>query len=1103
MKILSRSWFFRIFAGLTIILLIGYDLLILTDITGGFIPRTFYGLSASAVYTNFLLFNLALSVIAVFLASDFLKRDKKLDTTDTVYIRSITNSGYVFGKALGIFLLFFFLILVTLLISILFAVLKSTGEFNFGIYLYYPLLISIPTLFFMIGLSFLLMTLIKNQAVTFIILLGYIATIIFFFGGDFHNALDFSAFFVPMTFSDFVGFGDINLLLAQRISYALLGVSFIFLTIYFFQRLPQSKFVEKFSLIIGLVLLLASGNFIYGYLTHFSDAAALRLKMTELNEKYFSAPKVSLVKSKIDFSHKGDEIFCAVEETVENKTNATIDEIIFSLNPGLKIESVSSNGGELSFKRNKHLAFVALASPLEPRDSAVLAIRYSGTINDGTAYLDIDEKKRERTEKILIQTNSKKFSFVTPEYVLLTKEILWLPVFDVTFNPKNQFHVKNDFCKYELSVSTEKDLTVISQGKAERQNGRYLFKPETPLSAVSLTIGKYESESVTVDSITYNLYYLPSHNYFGKFFNEIGDTLKTIIKDEMESYERDLGLSYPYSQLSIVETPIQFTSFQRLWTTAEETTQPQIVFLPENSVGLDDADFERTVEIQKRFGNRGNQVLSPKENQTSMFIRFIKGTFLGGSASFSFRLGSELDINRKPYSIFPNFFTFTNNLSSNNFPIFNSLSEYYLSQPFEQPPRRFMRNIFGMLPEEKALYQTRDKSLKEIISDTTYNDNIKTLLKLKSEYFFAKIAGEFGTEKIRESVLQNISANRFSSSGFSALQSELNNRFNIDLIDASEELMNSTELPGYFISGIKGNKIIFDEKEKYQITFTVTNDERQDGIVSVKFTKRRGAGGRVPRFMQPQNDDNSLAEKIVRVNAGQSVTVGTLLDENPGAMEINTIISKNLPLNFSFPFEDLPESKTVKPFEGINILEHKLSFRGDDEIIVDNEDSNFTATKREGKSFLKKLLDLSVDESLPYKGIRFWNPPSDWEKTIVENAYGKYIHSVHFTKAGEGDSEVSWNVDIPQTGYYDVYAYVVNVRIGFRRRNNNNRPDVHYYVQSDDGEDEITLEMKNADEGWNLLGSYYFSQGKAKIRLTNKADDGLIFADAVKWVKRK
>jgi len=37
--------------------------------------------------------------------------------------------------------------------------------------------------------------------------------------------------------------------------------------------------------------------------------------------------------------------------------------------------------------------------------------------------------------------------------------------------------------------------------------------------------------------------------------------------------------------------------------------------------------------------------------------------------------------------------------------------------------------------------------------------------------------------------------------------------------------------------------------------------------------------------------------------------------------------------------------------------------------------------------------------------------------------------------------------------------------------------------------------------GWNLLGSYYFSQGKAKIEITDKTNGNLIVADAVKWVK--
>jgi hypothetical protein len=485
-----------------------------------------------------------------------------------------------------------------------------------------------------------------------------------------------------------------------------------------------------------------------------------------------------------------------------------------------------------------------------------------------------------------------------------------------------------------------------------------------------------------------------------------------------------------------------------------------------------------------------------------MFTRFVKGTFLGGSASFRFRLGSDFDMDRKPYQIFPNFFTFTNHLSSNNFPIFNTLTEYYLNQPFEQPPMRFIRNIFGMLPEEKALYLTKNKSLKEIIADTTFNTNLKTLLKLKSKYFFTEIAYNPGEEKTRELIVNNISENRFENLGFSALESEFKNQFDVDLIGISEELMNASKPPGFFISDIKGNKIILGEKEKFQITFNITNDEKEDGIVSVKFERRRGSS-RMPRFMQSGNEDNTLAEKIIKINAEQTVEVGTLLDENPGSLEINTIISKNLPLVLSYPFDDLPESKTVKPFEGNIILDHKLSFKSKDEIIVDNSDSNFTAKKSEGKSFLKKLLDLSTDDSLPYKGIRFWNPPSDWEETIVDNAYGKYIHSVHFTKAGDGDSEVSWEAEIPQTGYYDVYANIVKVRVGFRRMNQNRRPSNHYFVSSDDGEDEITLETENADEGWNLLGSYYFSKGKTKVRLTNKADNGLIFADAIKWVKRK
>ena len=39
-------------------------------------------------------------------------------------------------------------------------------------------------------------------------------------------------------------------------------------------------------------------------------------------------------------------------------------------------------------------------------------------------------------------------------------------------------------------------------------------------------------------------------------------------------------------------------------------------------------------------------------------------------------------------------------------------------------------------------------------------------------------------------------------------------------------------------------------------------------------------------------------------------------------------------------------------------------------------------------------------------------------------------------------------------------------------------------------------------EGWNYLGSYYFSAGKNKIELSNKSKGRIVVADAVKWVKK-
>ncbi len=96
---LLRSWFFRIFALIAIVVLFFFNMVTLIMNNGG--NWSLKAISSIIPYVNLIMLNMVQAIIAIFLASDFLKRDKKLDTTDVIYIRSMSNGEYVAGKTIG------------------------------------------------------------------------------------------------------------------------------------------------------------------------------------------------------------------------------------------------------------------------------------------------------------------------------------------------------------------------------------------------------------------------------------------------------------------------------------------------------------------------------------------------------------------------------------------------------------------------------------------------------------------------------------------------------------------------------------------------------------------------------------------------------------------------------------------------------------------------------------------------------------------------------------------------------------------------------------------------------------------------------------------
>ena len=180
-------------------------------------------------------------MVAVFLSSEFLKRDKKLDTSEVFYVRPLSNAEYVIGKIWGNLRVFLLLNLLVLAIVLAFNFMASGITVDWQAYGVYFLLISLPTLIFIIGLSIFLMLVLRNQALTFILLLGYIGLTLFYIQDKFYYLFDYMVYNLPLFKSTIVGFSSLELILNHRAIYFFAGLGFIFFTIFLFKRLPNAR----------------------------------------------------------------------------------------------------------------------------------------------------------------------------------------------------------------------------------------------------------------------------------------------------------------------------------------------------------------------------------------------------------------------------------------------------------------------------------------------------------------------------------------------------------------------------------------------------------------------------------------------------------------------------------------------------------------------------------------------------------------------------------------------------------------------------------------------------------------------------------------------
>lgn len=1098
-KILYRSWFFKVFSILVYAFIFWINIY---DLIYWYWASTVnYVIGANWPLRSLIFLNIGQSVIAIFLASEFLKRDKKLDTSEVFYVRPLSNAEYVIGKVWRDLRVFFLLNIIILLMVLIMNVI-GPANIDFAAYVFYFLMLSLPSLVYIIGLSIFLMLVINSQAVTFVVLLGYIGVSAFYLDDKVFFLFDYMGMSIPMMKSDITGYSRIMMMVNQRLMYLLLGTALTFFSITLFKRLPNSHRSVRPWLIAGVLIF--AGAVYCGY-KHIDGTLGLKDRRESyigLNNRYVHFPKITPENYIINIEQLPNSIRASVEITGWTKKES--DKFVFVLNPGMTINSVKSGGGELPFERIEHLLIVDLGETMPSGHRIDVIIEYEGRIDESICYLDIKDEEFFAKKSENIFSIDKRYAIQTPKYLLFTPETYWYPIPGTSYSTISQDWQEALFCNFEMNVKPLEGLLPVSSGNMEVSDERiYSFKPDFPMKSASVAIGNYNKISVEADSVEYSVLYIADRdNYFEGVFDSIFDTIPVLIKDQMEWMNRTWKLDYPFERLSIVEVPAHFTSYPRAWTQAQEAQQPEIVFFPEAGYEYWNGDFKKAIQNNLRWAKQNGREMTEKDATVNAFRSFL------GRFSWAEFEGISMNndkiwhvVTPNPLFLYAQYYNFSYNIYSRDWTFVNRLIESYLQIAANDNPwgNTWIREYLGLTSEEQVNHLIQKKSFIELLSDQEHVDLTKALISQNVSRLFAEAELEYGVEDFRDYLFEFIKERPFDNIIFEDLLDSITAVSGVEFDALISDWNRPLSLPSYYVGRPIITQIDRMGEESYQWEMVVSNFSDTEGIIRMNVESMRTQSGMA--------EDNPLRWNV-RLGPHETKRIVKQWPESPRMMYVNTLMSQNIPsvtrytsLNAKEPYKEAGEYRVFDNF---------LDVPG--EIVVDNEDPLlFSISKGAPTGYLSKWLVQDKYEEFKYKGVPNWRAPVQWTLSANPNYSGYVVKSAYSIKKGSGSQYAQWKIPVPEEGQYELYYWLIKPqelmygrnRANFRGSNRRSSDSEYLLLIDYDGQvDEAYLNANRADDGWILIGVYNFPADTVTVKITDKTKLSRINADAVKIVRR-
>ena len=544
------------------------------------------GLSA---FLPFYFYTYIQTVLIAFVAGNFRAADERAEVEEVISARPLTTAELVAGKYMGVVqaLTILSLCVLGLTLAIQAAKISITGEpFLLAPYLTYFALMTFPALIFMAALTFFLGATLRNTTATALVSITYVIAVLFFLGTRYGGIFDFGAFFAPLYFSDMLGLGDVTRVLEIRVFYMAISVALLGLSIARYPRLPKPGVWAKMGHAMALTGI-GGAVILYGSMAQHDIARDRnRADLFAIQISHGDTPVATVLTYEldVDIMNDGVPLAATAKMLVVNDNERPLGTMIFTLNPGLTVATVTDAGGrELPYAVEGSVVQVTPPTALAPGGEMTIAMRYAG---------DID---REGFDLLRTVARIEKWSgpihkgdltaWIRDDSAYLPPRSRWYPVPGVDYGNDQGRPVS--FSTGRITVDTPAGLETVTQGvptsePAEAGRSRSVWEINTPVPQLSLNVSEYEVFTAEAAGIEVALYIHPLHMRQVSFFADASEEIVAVIEQLLTTMAQETGLPYPYERLAVVEVPFLVQWYYEGWEENGGLTQPGILMIEED-----------------------------------------------------------------------------------------------------------------------------------------------------------------------------------------------------------------------------------------------------------------------------------------------------------------------------------------------------------------------------------------------------------------------------------------------------------------------------------------------------------------------------------------